>query len=228
MAGRGRQICTDCLTAETPNVLDAPSGAQLIGNVASSTNLLSTLGVHPTLGRSFLPEETKDGRSHVILLSYGLWHEAFSADRHILGKTVHIDGVPYVVIGVMPPHFQFPMDEYRAEVWTPLERSRLVAASANNGYNSYHPIIRIEPGFRALAVEAELSSVQARIAQMARPGEEIATRIQLRSLRDSLVGDIRPALKALEIAVAAVWFIACCNVAGLMLARIAVSGCLRA
>jgi predicted permease len=207
--------------AETPNVLDTPSGAQLIGNVASSTNLLSTLGVQPILGRSFLPEEVEDGRSRVVLLSYGLWHEAFSADPQILEKTVHIDGVPYVVIGVMPPHFLFPIDKNRAEVWTPLEGNRLLTASANNKFNSYHPIVRIEPGTQAVAVEAELSSVQARIAQTTRPGEETATRVQLRSLRDSLVGDIRPALKALELAVVLVWFIGCCNVAGLLLARIA-------
>jgi putative ABC transport system permease protein len=73
-------------TAETKNVLDTPSGAQQIGNVESSTNLLSTLGVLPMLGRNFLPEEAENGKSHVVLLSYGIWYQAFSADRQILEK----------------------------------------------------------------------------------------------------------------------------------------------
>jgi hypothetical protein len=56
-ANKSSQIA---FTAEIPNVVEASSGAQQIGNVASSTNLLSTLGVPPILGRSFLPEETED------------------------------------------------------------------------------------------------------------------------------------------------------------------------
>ena len=107
-------------TAATKNVLDTPSGAQQIGNIGSSTNLLSTLGVQPMLGRNFLPEESEDGKSHVVLLSYAIWYQAFSPDRHILEKTVLIDGVPYSVIGIMPPHFLFPIYENEAEVWTPL------------------------------------------------------------------------------------------------------------
>jgi predicted permease len=208
-------------TAETKNVLDAPSGALQIGNVESSTNLLSTLGVQPILGRDFLPEEVEDGKSHVVLLSYTIWYQAFSADRQILGKGVYIDGVPYTVIGVMPPHFLFPVYENQAQVWTPLERSRLLTANANNPYDTFYPLIRIESGTRPLTVQDQLSSVQARIAQGAKPGAEIATHIRLVGLHESLIGDVRPALTALEIAVALVWLIASTNVAGLLLARIA-------
>jgi hypothetical protein len=59
-------------TTGSKNVLDTPSGAQLIDDVASSVNLLSTLGVQPILGRGFVPEEAKAGKSHVVLLSYSI------------------------------------------------------------------------------------------------------------------------------------------------------------
>lgn len=207
-------------TAETQTVIDTPSGAQQIGNIGSSSNLLTTLGVLPILGRNFLPEESEDSKSQVVLLSYTIWSRAFSADKQILGKTVHIDGVPYSVIGVMPPHFVFPVYEDQTEVWTPLEHNRLSAANTNNSSDRFYPLVRVERGINPLAVQAELTTVQARIAQAARLGDEVATRIRLPTLRDSLVKDIRPALIASEIAVMLVWLIGCFNVAGLLLARV--------
>ena len=203
------------------SILDTPEGAKLISNVESSFNLLSVLGVQPMLGRSFLPEEQEDGNSHVVLLSYGLWRQAFSADRKILGKIVHIGGVPYSVIGVMPPQFIFPLYENRAEVWTPLERGKLLHESIHDSYALYNPVLRIKPDALPTTVQAQLSIAQAHFAQSAQPGEEVATRVRLTSLHDFVVSSVRPALTALEIAVLLVWLIACCNVAGLLLARIA-------
>ncbi len=207
--------------SETKAVLDTPAGAQQVGNIQSSTNLLSTLGVQPMLGRNFFPEEEQDDKAHVVLLSYSLWYQAFSADRQILGKDVFIDGVSYTVIGVMPPRFLFPVYEPQAEVWTPLERSRLLTATANSPYDTLDPLIRVESGIQPSTVEDQLSTVQLRIAQSAKPGTRTAAHIRLRDLRESLVGDARPALRALDIAVALIWLIAGSNVAGLLLARIA-------
>jgi predicted permease len=216
VAGKSVQIA---FTSETKAVLDTPAGAQQIANIQSSTNLLSTLAVQPMLGRNFLPEEEQDDKAHVVLLSYSLWYQAFSADRLILGKGVFVDGAPYTVIGVMPPRFLFPLYEPQEEVWTPLARKRLLTASASSPYDTFDPLIRVQSGIQLSTVQDQLSTVQARIAQ--KPGAEIATHIRLRGLRESLVGDVRPALRALEIAVALVWLIAGSNVAGLLLARIA-------
>ena len=203
------------------SILDTHEGAELISNVESSFNLLSVLGVQPMLGRSFLPEEQEAGNSHVIILSYGLWRQAFSADRKILGKIVHIGGVPYRVIGVMPRQFIFPLYENRAEVWTPLERGKLLHESVHDSYAQYNPVLRIKPDALPTTVQAQLSMAQAHFAQSAQPGEEVATRVRLTSLHDFVVSGVRPALTALEISVLLVWLIACSNVAGLLLARIA-------
>jgi hypothetical protein len=87
------------------SVLDTPSGARQIDDVESSINLLTTLDVQPILGRGFVSGEELAGRSHVVLLSYGVWHDSFLADPHVLGRNVYIGGTPFVVIGVMPPGF---------------------------------------------------------------------------------------------------------------------------
>ena len=125
------------------------------------------------------------------------------------------------MIGVMPPRFRFPLYKDRAQVWTPLENNRLLAASASKPYDWLDPILRIRDGVDPLTVQTALSSVQSQIAKEAGPGEQPATHIRLAPLRDTVTSDIRPALRALEIAVALVWLIACSNVAGLLLARIA-------
>jgi predicted permease len=208
---------------ETPqSVLDTPSGPQLINDVKSSFNLLSTLDVQPMLGRGFSSKEAEAGRSHVVLLSYSLWHDVFLADQHILGRSVYIDAEPFAVIGVMPEGFLFPIYKNRAQVWTPLENSRLLAAPGpGNPYFKFDSILRVRAGVDPRAVESEISRVQSQIARAANPGQEVATHIRLAPLRETLIGETRPALNALEIAVALVWFIACSNVAGLLLARIA-------
>ncbi len=159
---RWRDVATKsaeiALTTNPVSVLDTPSGAQLINNVASSVNLLSTsLSALKSRGRGFVAEEAEAGRSHVVLLSYPLWHEAFSADSRILGRRVFIDGVPFVVIGVMPPRFQFPLYRDRAEVWTPLENNRLLAASASNPYDRFNPVLRIRDGVDPLTVQTALA-----------------------------------------------------------------------
>ena len=118
----------------------------------------------------------------------------------------------------MPPHFEYPLWGNKIEVWTPVARSELLDKQE---YMNHMPILRLKPGVKPATVQAELSSVQAHIAQAAKPGDEVATHVRLTALRDSIVADVRPALTALEIAVVLIWLIACCNVAGLLLARLA-------
>jgi predicted permease len=199
-------------------IVQSNSGAQLVNNDVVSTNLLQTLGVQPMLGRGSLSQEEQDGQSHVAILSYAIWQQIFAGSPQALGKTLHIGDVPYNIIGVMPPHFTIPFQGKALQVFTPIERSTLLEEYA---HTKFMPIIRLKPGTTSAALQAQLSAVQAHIAQTARPGDEVATHVQLTGLRDSMVANVRPALTALEIAVCLIWLIACCNVAGLLLARLA-------
>lgn len=198
------------------DILDAPAGAELVSGVVISPNLFSLLGVHPILGRGFSPDEETSDHPDVAVLDYGTWQRDFGGDQHVLGKTVHIDGVLHTVIGVMPKRFKFPVDWPRPEVWVPVDRSMLTELG-NGFYGAYFsPILRLNLGIHPEAVEAQLANVH---AQYQTSGEQ--TQVHLVRLRDLLVRQARPALFALEIAVLVVWLIACSNVAGLLLARIA-------
>lgn len=197
------------------NIADGPTGALLIRNVEVSPNLFAMLGVRAMSGRAFSAEGEGTDPAKTVVLSDALWRESFSGDPAVLGRTIHIGGIPYTVVGVMPPHFMYPMYENWPEAWVPLDASE-TTASNKDPYLYYEPIVRVRPGTPLAAVETQLAQVHRNYA-----GQKVS-QIRLARLRDLLVGDVRPALLALEIAVILVWLIACSNVAGLMLARVAV------
>lgn len=197
------------------NILDAPGGAELVSEVSSSPNLFSLLGIEPMMGRGFTASEEETDHPAVVLLSYATWQSAFGGDRTVLGKTVHMGGVLYTIVGVMPKQFVFPVYEDRPEVWVPLDRGTMHMARNDPYAAVYEPVVRLKNGVRLATVETQIESVHVQFATGGEPG-----RIHLARLHNLLVGEIQPALFALELAVALVWLIACSNVAGLQLARV--------
>ena len=87
-----------------------------IGIVAVSPDVFSVLGVPPAIGRTFASDDTLHGRA--IVLGNPLWQTQFGSDPGVVGEAVRLDGVPYTVVGVMPPSFRFPNST--VEAWTPL------------------------------------------------------------------------------------------------------------
>lgn len=198
------------------NIADGPAGAVLISEVDISSNLLSVLGVQPAIGRAFNPDEQHSANPDVALLSDSLWRQQFAGDPHVVGRTLHIGPTAYTVVGVMPPHFRYPVFEDRPEAWVPIAPAA-TAHGTKDLYEYFSPVLRIHTG-------TPLDAVKARLVQAHRPfASSDESQPRLESLRESLISvyDVRPALTALELAVALVWLIACANVAGLLLARIA-------
>ncbi|MBL8208867.1 MAG: ABC transporter permease, partial [Blastocatellia bacterium] len=85
----------------------------------ASANFFTTLGVEPFLGRTFQPGEDKPGAPRVVVLSYGWWQRRFGGDQNILGQSLTISGLPYTVVGILPPGFQFALRP--ADVWLPYQ-----------------------------------------------------------------------------------------------------------
>jgi predicted permease len=198
------------------NIIDAPAGAEMISSVAASPNLFTLLGVEPIIGRSFTPDEAISDHPNVVLLSYDIWQRSFAGDRNVLGRTVHVGPTPETVIGVMPRQFSYPMGDIRPEVWVPIERTALASKPDGPYGSTWHPIVRLHAGVAPQALESSLAHAHSQFAK-----SDALGRFGLVSLHDQLVRHVRPALLALEIAVAIVWLIACSNVAGLLLARVA-------
>jgi putative ABC transport system permease protein len=96
----------------------------------TSENYFDVLGIHPVLGRGFVPAEEQHGLgAAVAVISYGLWQTHFGADPEIIGRTVQINLHPYTIVGVAPRQFQGCMPGLRDDIWIPLTMDRLVWGS---------------------------------------------------------------------------------------------------
>src|SRR5580704_274028 len=73
-----------------------------------SFDYIDTLGVHPILGRDFLPEEDHEGARPVVLLSYGLWQRRFGGFPDVVGSSLTLDSQAFTIIGVLPPGLDQP------------------------------------------------------------------------------------------------------------------------
>ena len=192
----------------------ADGSTQFSINLQTSPNFFSMLQAQPLMGRTFLPKGDNAG---VVVLSYSIWKNNFHGDKDILGKTILLSSEPYSVIGVMPPHFYIGMNDSGPIVWTLLPHMPDME-QRNNGFLS--GIGRLRPGVTVAAAQAELTGMQANIAR--RYGDQhLPHHVAVIDYRDMLVGKFRTGLFALMGAVLLVWLIACANIAGLLLTRMA-------
>ena len=187
---------------------------------AVSPSLFSLLGAEPLRGRSFSSEEKTPGTDRVALLSYGLWQRVFGGDETIVGRSIHLDGEAYDVVGIMPRSFRFPNPA--VELWVPLPEVDPEPLPPGAFRIELVPVVaKLAPG---VSVERAEAAGQAfldhyRRTSGAPPEMEKDVVIHLTSLREQLARPIRPALLVLEGAVTFVLLIVCANVANLFLAR---------
>ncbi|HEX4462697.1 MAG TPA: ABC transporter permease [Polyangia bacterium] len=204
-------------------VLSGDAQPQQIQGVSASPNLLRLLGATPQLGRDFNEGDAKPG-SDVVIISDALWHRRYNGDPSIIGKMIEIDGEPHVIIGVAPAKLDFPLDikKSNTELYVPFPRTATeVEQSKSRGTHFMQCVGRLKPGVSVQQAQGDMTAV---VASMIRDnpggdnGDEYLSAVVV-SLHEDLVGNARPALIMLLLAVACVLLIACANVAGLLLAR---------
>jgi putative ABC transport system permease protein len=191
------------------------SGARLTGGV------FPALSVQPLLGRVFTQQED-DQHQPVAVLSYATWQSRFHADPNILGKKITLDRNPYVVIGVMPRNFEYPLlpgHLNRSELWVPMSLKPEEIASGVGSWN-YNMVGRLKPGVTPTQAVADTDTVAKQImrgypAYMA--GLNLHTIV--RRLDEDTIQQARPLIRTLFLAVTVVLLIACANLAGLLLVR---------
>jgi putative ABC transport system permease protein len=200
------------------NLIGSGEPERLTGTNVTS-GFLTVLGVKPMLGRDFLPAEDTRGNNLVTLLGYDLWQRRFAGDSSVVGRAINLNEIPTVVVGIMPPGFDYPKG---TELWVPVGLN-----PQNLTYWYLSAIGRLRPGVTPAAAAREIASVNDDFER--RHPEIYSTpksasppgRVVAMGFHDHLVKDVRRPLLVLVGAVAAVLLIACANLANLLLARAA-------
>jgi len=193
-------------------------GARVLEGGRTTANLFSTLGVAPALGRMFTEEEELPGH-RVAILSHELWVSDFGASPNAIGQTIKISDEPYIVVGVMPPDFHYPIGQ-PSSFWSTysIDAEGRTPDTSIRDDERLSVVGRLKPGVTIAHALAELNTIQSGLAQQYSE-DRYRLGVAISPLLADQVADVRPALTLLFAAVGVVLIIGCANVAGLLLAR---------
>jgi len=176
-----------------------------------SESFFRVFELEPILGRTFSSADEKPGHDPVAMLGEQLWKTRYHADPAILTKTIYLNGKGFTPIGIVPDSFDFPE---HAQLWLPVPSTVAEDVFGGNTFVLFQ-IARL----RSNATIAEARAEMEVIRKNELPKADSTTPMTVRTLRDSLAGDARPAALMLFGAVGFVLLIACADVANLLLAR---------
>ena len=186
-----------------------------------SGGVLPALGVAPVMGRFFTQQED-DGKEQVTVVSYGLWQNRLHGDAHVLGSKILLDRKPYVVIGVMPRDFEFPLVPghlNRSELWVPMSFTEQELTTGAASWN-FNMVGRLKAGITPAQAQSDAERV-AQATMRNYPAFMSSLHIQavVRSLHEETVEQARQLVRTLFLATVVVLLIGCANLAGLLLVR---------
>ena len=143
------------------NLSDEGRAPERYSGAFISANAFKLLRQPPMLGRDFLPEDDRPGRPAVVILGNGVWKNRYASDPAIIGRTIRVNDVPAVVIGVMPEGFKFPQN---ADLWQPLSQIAGLIKQTRNA-RGVRGFGRLAPGATREQAQAELLAVSQRLAR---------------------------------------------------------------
>jgi predicted permease len=205
-------------------VLTGREQPERIFGARMQSSLLEMLGAKPLLGRLLLPEDDKPGKADVAILSERVWRRLFNADAGIVGKTIVLNGNPFLVAGVLQGGFElnnevmpaeFAMD--KADIFAPLPLG--ADAEKNRGDENYNIMVRLKRGVSIQQAQADIDVIASRMRE--KDKRDASFGMHVVGLQEQVVGDVRRPVLVLLGSVGLVLLIACANVANLLLTRAA-------
>ena len=189
-----------------------------------SAGFFEILGVNPLLGRTFTADEDRLGANPTVMITEALWKRKFGASRDIIGQRLILNGVGRSVVGVVPSSFHLHIQNFQRgdplnEIYVPVgEYNEPHFYNARGSGWGLDAIGRLKPGVTLEQARADMDRVSRDLAS-AYPEIDSDKKANLLSLKEEIVGNMRPVLLLLLVAVVSVLLISCVNVANLLLAR---------
>ncbi len=205
------KMCASDNASFNLSTADAPVRVQ--GEIATS-NYAATFGVQPMAGRFFTADEDKRGTVHVVVISERLWRTRLQADPGIIGKSLRVNGMQSVVVGVMPKSFDPLL--LSSDIWVPAAFTAEQIADYDDHY--LNVMGRLKAGVSPAQAQSELNVIALRL-QKEQPLDDKDRGFHLQPLATTLLGDQRRVLWLMLAAVGFVLLIACANIANLQLVR---------
>jgi len=212
------------LAQSRPFVLTGREQPERLFGVRTQSSLLEMLGAKPLLGRLLLPEEDKPGKPDVAVLSERVWKRLFNSDQAIVGKTIVLNGNPFIVAGVLQRGFMLDAEVMPSE--TPMDKMDIFAplplgadAVKSRRDENYNIMVRLKPGVSVQKAQADIEVIASHIRE--KDKRDASFGMHVMGLQEQVVGDVRRALLVLLGSVGLVLLIACANVANLLLTRAA-------
>ncbi len=200
----------------TTGVPEAVHGVRMSGEV------FLALQVAPLLGRTFTQDEDEQQQS-VVVLSYSLWQSHYQGRANVLGTRILLDRKPYVIIGVMPRNFEFPLLPGHidgSELWVPLRLQPEEFLAGQAASWSLRMVGRLKPGITPQQAQSDAERVaQATVRNYPAFMRSLRIHAAVKPLHEDTVQEARPMVRTLFFAVVVILLIACANLAGLLLVR---------
>ncbi|NOT08448.1 MAG: ABC transporter permease [Gemmatimonadales bacterium] len=196
------------------NLTGTTGGSEFFYGFPVTPDFFTLLGQAPIRGRTFGAKDGVEGEPKTVILSYALWQRSFGADTGIVGRSARLNGVPHLVIGVMPKEFAFPVG---AGLWLPLDFTGPLGK--DRAIRRYQAIARLKPGATIEHARAEANAIAQRLSKD-HVYENTGWGLHLAPAQEFYGRHLRPYLVLLLAAVGFVQLIACANVANLLIARV--------
>jgi predicted permease len=191
---------------------------QSVTAVSCTAGVLRAFGVSPSLGRLLNEDDVKKGAPNAVVISNRLWRQNFAADTTVIGRHIRLNGGDAVVVGVMPPTFEFSSPWLRTEsceLWQPLQIAR---GDGDRGSHWLCAIGRLKKGVTLQGADADIKSIGAKL-RAAYPNTNSQKPFLVRSLKEEMTRNMGSTVWMLFSAVVLVLLVACANVASMLLAR---------
>jgi len=184
-----------------------------------SATFFPILGVNPILGRNFNAEDDRHGADPTVLISEGLWQRKFGSDPDVIGKRLVVGGTGRTIVGVIPASFRLKIWNFSTgDLYVPIGEEHDERFFKRDAHWGMDAIALLKPGVSLDQAREDIARVNAGLAATY-PDVNTGLKSNIMTLKEEIVGEMRPVLLVLLGAISFVLMIACVNVANLLLAR---------